>query len=304
MRCRPAAASTRPGMIADIPNSLPGGSTNMVEGLYRGWDEVRSVPIGSQSGLRVIVLFTDGASNSVPADWDGTGIRKGGQNLRLSAHCQRDADGQTHGPARASRGPITPATRRRRTVLAIARPDLPSMESGLGRNAANGTNPADGSTVPVWAQWMPATSMHTHPSQPGHPDDVPAADQHTEGQRCSAELGSRVCGNSRAGKYPSQIWNINNAARNLVEIIANAARDETKRAAPRPDLHHRHGPAGAAATWARGARRPRASSSASPTTRRPSRTSTPTSSKARTTTPRRRPTWRRRSRRCRIRSSG
>ena len=66
----------------------------MVEGLYRGWDEVRSVPIGSRSGLRVIVLFTDGASNSVPADWDGTGIRKGGQNLRLSAHCQRDGAGR------------------------------------------------------------------------------------------------------------------------------------------------------------------------------------------------------------------
>jgi hypothetical protein len=29
-----------------------------------------------------------------------------------------------------------------------------------------------------------------------------------------------------AGKYPSQVWNINNAARNLVEIIANAARND------------------------------------------------------------------------------
>ena len=53
-------------LMADIPNSLPGGSTAMVQGLYRGWDELRSVPNGQQSGLRVIVLFTDGASNSVP----------------------------------------------------------------------------------------------------------------------------------------------------------------------------------------------------------------------------------------------
>ena len=77
-------------LIADIPNALPGGSTNMVEGLYRGWDEVRSVPAGQQSGLRVIVLFTDGASNSVPGDypaaagqpralrtWDFPGQRRG-----------------------------------------------------------------------------------------------------------------------------------------------------------------------------------------------------------------------------------
>ena len=28
------------------------------------------------------------------------------------------------------------------------------------------------------------------------------------------------------GKFPSQIWNLNNAARNLVEIIANEARND------------------------------------------------------------------------------
>ena len=29
-----------------------------------------------------------------------------------------------------------------------------------------------------------------------------------------------------AGRYPAQVWNINNAARNLVEIIANDARND------------------------------------------------------------------------------
>ena len=42
---------------SDVPNSLPGGTTSMAEGLYRGWDEVRSVSSGQQAGLRVIVLF-------------------------------------------------------------------------------------------------------------------------------------------------------------------------------------------------------------------------------------------------------
>ncbi len=32
-------------LVADIPNGLPGGSTAMVEGLYRGWDELRTVPL-------------------------------------------------------------------------------------------------------------------------------------------------------------------------------------------------------------------------------------------------------------------
>src|SRR3954452_5326028 len=78
-------------VVNDIPATLPGGSTAMVEGLYRGWDELRSVPAGSQSGLRVIVLFTDGASNSVPGDY-GTG---NGYGLRTYDFPQNAGD--THG---------------------------------------------------------------------------------------------------------------------------------------------------------------------------------------------------------------
>src|SRR4051812_31897884 len=39
----------KPKVVTDVPNTLPGGSTNMVEGLYRGWDELRSVAAGQQS---------------------------------------------------------------------------------------------------------------------------------------------------------------------------------------------------------------------------------------------------------------
>src|SRR5207247_1402910 len=39
-------------------------STATAEGLYAGWDQLRSVPSGSQAPLRVIVLFTDGAPNT------------------------------------------------------------------------------------------------------------------------------------------------------------------------------------------------------------------------------------------------
>ena len=74
-RCRRAAASTRRD-DRPFPLALPGGWTPMGEGLYRGWDEVRSVPSGQQSGLRVIVLFTDGSANGVPGLWDGSGFSK------------------------------------------------------------------------------------------------------------------------------------------------------------------------------------------------------------------------------------
>jgi len=62
---------------ADVPNALPGGTTSMAEGLYRGWDELRSVANGQQAGLRVIVLFTDGSGNVFPGFVDGSGVAKG-----------------------------------------------------------------------------------------------------------------------------------------------------------------------------------------------------------------------------------
>jgi hypothetical protein len=46
-----------------------------------------------------------------------------------------------------------------------------------------------------------------------------------DGQAQNARRGLRQF-NAGVGKYPAQIWNINNAARNLIEIIANEARND------------------------------------------------------------------------------
>ena len=83
-------------VMADIPATLPGGSTAMVEGLYRGWDELRSVANGQQSGLRVIVLFTDGASNSVPGIYPNAGSPTRGGSEPTTSRDRADPDGQTH----------------------------------------------------------------------------------------------------------------------------------------------------------------------------------------------------------------
>ena len=64
-------------VIADVPTSLPGGTTPMAEGVYRAWDELRTVSSATQSSLRVIVLFTDGSGNNFPGNFDGSGISKG-----------------------------------------------------------------------------------------------------------------------------------------------------------------------------------------------------------------------------------
>jgi Flp pilus assembly protein TadG len=208
------------GMMSDIPNSLPGGSTNMVEGLYRGWDEVRSVPIGSRSGLRVIVLFTDGASNSVPANWDGSGIGRGLRTFDFP-HDPGDTANQTwdspsitgiYNAASATQGPIDNAS-------------IDPINFAQPWNTRWTTTPPAG--MPAWAQWMPANSMHSTHRSSGIPTSFPLQTNALTVNGV-AQNSARGLRDLTAGQYPSQIYNINNAARNLIEIIANAAREETE----------------------------------------------------------------------------
>ena len=204
----------KPQLISDVPSTLPGGSTNMVEGLYRGWDELRSVPAGTQSGLRVIVLFTDGASNGVPASWDvSPGTAK---TLRTWDFPLRspDPDNQTHND--------------------------PHID-GLYDSATGNASPSYSVTPSNWNNYdpasiipqvpsMPATSWHTHHRSSGIGTQFPLVDLTNtltvNGVAQSAKRPLRHLGMYNAGRYPAEVFNINNAARNLVEIIANEARND------------------------------------------------------------------------------
>jgi Flp pilus assembly protein TadG len=195
-------------VMADVPGTLPGGSTAMVEGLYRGWDELRAVPTGSQSGLRVIVLFTDGASNSVPGVYDATGIAKG---LRTYDFPQNvgDTNGQTWNSPHIT--------------------GLYDTQSGANSGgydfvtAWNSHAPLAGMTR------LPARSFHSH-GRASTPTSFPlqSSTLRVNGQpqnvvRGLTELDTTVTPN----RFPTHVHNINNAARNLVEIIADAARSDT-----------------------------------------------------------------------------
>ena len=92
---RPAAASTRPGVISRRADDAARRQHQHGRGLYRGWDELRSVPTGQQSGLRIIVLFTDGASNSVPATGIGVRARRSRSRTWDFPDVAPDPDGQT-----------------------------------------------------------------------------------------------------------------------------------------------------------------------------------------------------------------
>jgi hypothetical protein len=169
---------------SDIATNLPGGSTAMVEGLYRGWDELRTVPRGTQSGLRVIVLFTDGASNSVPdgQTWD---------NPQIAGMYDTD-----NGSQQRSSGP---------TSVTVARWSDPTTLGGVPH--------------------LPLTSWHTHGRSTGMPTSFPlqSSTLTVNGASQTSRRGLRRW-DTAAGRYPADVFNINNAARNLVEIIANEAR--------------------------------------------------------------------------------
>jgi hypothetical protein len=198
-------------VVNDVPGNLPGGSTAMVEGVYRGWDELRAVPRGTQSGVRVIVLFTDGASNSVPGFYDSATVAKGLRTYDFPAN-PGDTNGQTWD------SPHT--TGLYDTQSGAASPSFDVLGAWNCHCIPSG--------IPAAAQNLPALSAHTHHRSSGIPTSFPLSSNtlQVDGQAQSAARPFRDLGAITAGKYPSQVWNINNAARNLVEIISDAARND------------------------------------------------------------------------------
>jgi Mg-chelatase subunit ChlD len=196
-------------MQSAVPNSLPGGITPMAEGLYRGWDELRTVSSGQQSGLRIIVLFTDGSGNSVPGTFDGSGTAKGIFTFDFPK-ATPDPDNITSNA-----------------------PDI----WGLYDTESGNRNPNYTQDISYWTdttthpnmRWMPAgtQSTHSHHRSAGIPTSFPLQTNAltVDGVAQQTARGLRHF-NSTQGRYPAQVWNIRNAATNLTEIIANAARSD------------------------------------------------------------------------------
>jgi Flp pilus assembly protein TadG len=210
-RMRDTRGFDKASVLNNIPTNLPGGSTAMVEGLYRGWDELRAVPRDNQSSLRVIVLFTDGASNSVPGLWDG-GTAKGLRTWDFPNN-GADPDNQTHASPHIS-GFYD-------TETGAASPNF--SQAFLW----SCTTPLTSCTRPE-ARWMVQRSRHTHGRSSGVPTefDLQTNQLTVNGTPQNAVRGLRDR-DPATGRYPAHVININNSARNLVEIIGNAARSDT-----------------------------------------------------------------------------
>jgi Flp pilus assembly protein TadG len=209
----------KPGMIAAVPDSLPGGWTPMAEGLYRGWDEVRSVPNGSQSGLRVIVLFTDGSANGVPGNWDGTGISKSVSTSDFPDRLPDPDNITTNTPAiqglyDAETGALNP-------TLTMCGQNY----AGTAVDRVGTACPPSGGLTAM--SWLPSASLHSHHRSSGIPTSFPFQTNalNVDGVAQSTARGL-LNFDTATGRYPAHARNIRSAATNLVEIIANAARND------------------------------------------------------------------------------
>jgi hypothetical protein len=201
----------RAGMVAAIPQNLPGGSTAMVQGLYRGWDEVRSVPGGSQSTLRVIVLFTDGASNSVPGYYDAAPTVTKGLRTYDFPKNSPDPDNQTWNNP---------------TIAGLY--DTETGQAGTTNYSIQVAHWNNTTVLPqAGAQWLPLQATISQHRSAGIQTTFPlqSPNVYVNGVRQDQRRGLRQQ-NLATGRYPAQVFNINNAARNLIEIIAQEARTD------------------------------------------------------------------------------
>jgi Mg-chelatase subunit ChlD len=203
-----------------IPNALPGGSTSMADAFYRAWDELRSVPSGSQSGLRVIVLFTDGTPNGVPGNFKFNGVS---YVRELNTN-----DFPNVGPNTTDTPSLFGLAY---TDCSSGPPPHCSYNPSLGSsgyftpNSPSGWNsPQASSQVP----WLPTGATSTHPNHrsAGIPTSFPLQSSSLTVNGVIQSTARDLRNFNATSGYPADIHNTNNAARNLVEIIADAARRE------------------------------------------------------------------------------
>jgi Flp pilus assembly protein TadG len=215
-------------MISHINASSSTGLTSTAEGLYQGWDQLRRVPSGSQSPLRVIVLFTDGCPNTFPARvkvgtsstvWNplngsihsndyvlGNTISVGGLFLTNPAAF---ASLSYVSPANDSGNYLTTSSTNIHSVVPRYIPHLPNAPADL--TAGN----------------IPLSYHPVHDVGAGTPFQFPLYDSTLVGQRPLVDYDTAPTYPASGNGYKNNMKNANNAARNLVEVIANAARNDS-----------------------------------------------------------------------------
>ncbi len=206
---------------SSLLNHISGSSTGVVstataEGLYAGWDQLRSVPSGSQAPLRVIVLFTDGAPNT----FSGQFLVKPSHNSGTANVPATGALFTSDYPAVGGQGQPDPA------VTGVC----PIYGASFGYVSPTSAAYTSGRNV----NWQTVDSdIPRMPTRSYHPIQVSSGIPTWFNLYDSSLPGQRVLIGGTGIDYPNHVQNANNASRNLAEIIANAARADSSRASTR-----------------------------------------------------------------------
>ena len=198
-----------------IAGATTTGFTGTPEGLYQGWDQLRSVSNSSQSALRIIVLFTDGAPNAFSGQFD---VQNG------AAFVNRQGVIHTNDyPYINGQGQNNPEVQGLYQIYGtVSSPGL-QWVSPTDSTYTSGQNTNTQVTNPKIPK-LPLQSYHPNHVSSGIPFSFNLYDPSLAGQRVL--LGQTAQG------YTDHVQNANNAARNLTEIIANAVRSDNTGAYP------------------------------------------------------------------------
>jgi Flp pilus assembly protein TadG len=206
-------------ILNHISTSTTAGSTATSEALYAGWDQLRAVPTGSQSGLRVLVLFTDGAPNTFSGTFQVNTSHGSGPLISRTGALHTDdypnVVGQgTNSPDDQGLYQIygTPSSQ----GLQWVSPTSSSYASGGSSSPYTKVNP----DIPT----LPLNDFHPTHISSGIFTGFPLYTSSLSGQRA-------LVGGNGSG-YPNHVKNANNAARNLAEVIANNIRSDGSGAQP------------------------------------------------------------------------
>jgi Flp pilus assembly protein TadG len=203
----PTRGFDRDAVIEHIRNGKSGGFTSTAEALYQGWDQLRNVPSATQSGSRIIVLFTDGAPNGVPGQYEVEDTR-GNSSTVIGSLASNDFPQVPTGASSTDFPEVAALYRINGT------PNDPSDDAVVSPFIRGGSKGSAAERLP----YLPATSLHPQHVSASIPTTFQLFEPGIPGQRVLSGLDKNG--------YPAHVLNANNAARNLTETIAYNARKD------------------------------------------------------------------------------